>query len=79
MVSKKEIYSYGFKTLYEYFQYILESRINGNISACRQLIMDLSKPQSIEFITWLNLEKKQAEDSGDYEYLTNLTLQILKT
>lgn len=79
MVSKATIRQYGFVTLFDYFQYILESRINGNISSCRQLIMELSKPQSVDFLEWLSSEKKGVRDDNDYNFLTSLTLQILKS
>jgi hypothetical protein len=79
MVSKKTIKGYGFSTLFEYFEYILEGRVNGNISSCRELIMQLSKPQAIDFISWLAGEGKNADNKGDYEYLYNLTLQVLKS
>ena len=79
MVSKKEIKGYGFSTLFEYFEYILEGRINGNMSSCRELIMQLSKIQAVDFISWLDGESKNSDNRGDYEYLKNLTLQILKS
>ena len=46
MVSKKLIKSYDFETIENYFDYILESEINGQRSQAESLIKALSSSQN---------------------------------
>jgi hypothetical protein len=68
MVSKKTIKDYGFQYLTDYYDYIIESEINGQRSQARELINSLSKPQLVYFTDFIK---------GNEE-LTALTLQALK-
>ena len=78
MVSRAEIRASGFKSLPEYFENIRENYINGNLSDIWLMICELSKPQKVTFLEWCNQEKQAANDPNDYEYLTSVTLQILR-
>ena len=78
MVSVKEIRASGFKSLPEYFESIRENYINGNLSDIWLMICELSKPQKVTFLEWLVNEKHAASDPNDFEYLTSVTLQILR-
>lgn len=49
MVSKKTIKEYGFESLVDYFDYIIESKINGQRSQTIELFNDLSKSQKMDF------------------------------
>lgn len=53
MVSKKLIKSYDFETIENYFDYILESEINGQRSQVESLIKSLSKQQKKECLSHL--------------------------
>jgi hypothetical protein len=54
MVSKKDIQSLDFKTIEEYFEYIVDSKINGNYNQANELFNDLSKTQKKDFIEYLD-------------------------
>ena len=75
MVSRKELKDYGFKTLIEYYDYILDSLINGQLEHTINLIHELSKPQAVEFIQNLKVYEVPEEYARE---LTALTLQALK-
>jgi DNA polymerase III delta subunit len=62
MVSKKDIQSLDFKTIEEYFDYIVNSKINGNYNQANELFNDLSKTQKKDFIDWLQMLEYSSED-----------------
>jgi hypothetical protein len=62
MVSKKDIQSLDFKTIGEYFDYIVLSKINGNYNQANELFNDLSKTQKKDFIDWLQMMEYSSED-----------------
>ena len=45
MISKKDIAENEFQTMEEYYEYILESEINGQRGQVKDFIADLSKQQ----------------------------------
>ena len=53
MIYKKDLKDYEFKTIEEYFDYILESKINGQPTQVKRLIADLSPDQKKQFINYL--------------------------
>lgn len=55
MVTKKLIKSYDFETIEDYFNYILESEINGQRSQVISLIKLLSNIQKANFLNWIDL------------------------
>lgn len=52
MVYKKNLHELEFETIEQYFEYIVDSIINGQRSQANQLISDLSKKQKKDFIDW---------------------------
>ena len=50
MVSKKYIKNLGFEDIDGLYNYILESKINGNYEQTRQLVKKLTRLQFMEFI-----------------------------
>lgn len=54
MVSLKLLKSYDFTIIEHYFNYILESEINGQRSQVERLIKTLSKEQKKECLDWFN-------------------------
>jgi hypothetical protein len=76
MISRKTIKDYGFKTLNDYYEYIVESKINGNRSSVVELIDALSKIQAVEFIQWMKREGVQ--NLSIRQELEVLTLKSLK-
>lgn len=54
MVSKKTIKELDFKTIEEYFEYILDSKTNGQRPQAKELFNDLSKKQKLDFYEYVN-------------------------
>jgi len=54
MVSNKLIKSYDFQDINEYFEYIIDSRTNGNKSQAKELYKKLSSKQKKDFMEWFN-------------------------
>lgn len=69
MVSNKKIKDLDFQTIEDYYNYILESEINGNRSQVINLIQELSKPQKQGFLNWL-----KDYFGSDVEIVKELTL-----
>lgn len=56
MVTKKDLNALGFKKIEEYYNYIVESRINGQHTQSKELFSDLCdgmQGQKVEFFRWL--------------------------
>lgn len=54
MVSKKDIEGYDFKSINEYFDYIVESEVNGQRTQVTNLIDDMNKSQKKEAYTYIS-------------------------
>lgn len=53
MVSKKTIYGLDFATLEDYFNYIIDSKTNGQQKQAKELYKDLSTRQKNNFLMYL--------------------------
>jgi len=54
MISKKDLKNYEFKTIEDYFSYIIDSFINGNYSQLKKMLSkELSNNQKVLFCNWL--------------------------
>ncbi len=53
MVSKETLKEYGFKTINEYYEYILESLVNGQRKQAETLTKVLSTTQKVDAIEYL--------------------------
>lgn len=69
MVSKKIINILGFDTIQEYFDYIVESVVNGQKFQATELAKDLSKSQSKDYFDYIQLNYANHQD---YNYLIKL-------
>ena len=77
-----ELQELGFKTLQEYFEYIVESRINGQHKQARELFKRLSEGmqgQRVEFFRWLEesyyyegLDSGEQVDLLEWKFYLNL-------
>jgi hypothetical protein len=73
MVSKKTILGYEFSDIYEYFQYVVDSRINGQIKQAKDLYKKLSKVQKTEFWEWFDVTYYyDAMDNEQLNYVNDL-------
>lgn len=55
MISEKQLSEYGFETIEEYFEYILDSKTNGQHTQARELFKGLSQGmqgQRANFFEW---------------------------
>ena len=78
MVSKKLITSYEFSDITEYFDYIVESRANGQIKQAKDLYKKLSKVQKTEFWAWFDSSYYyDAQDSEETNYVNDLKTILL--
>lgn len=73
MVGKNTLLAYDFKSINQYFNYIIESKINGQYRQCAELIKKLSKNQKIEFLQELH----EYGHHPDIAYLDKLTVELL--
>ena len=64
MVSHKILKTYEFDNIEDYFQYILDSQINGNFSQVNDLYNDLSESQKKTFILYCNSEQGKFYGEG---------------
>ena len=79
MVSKKLIKGYEFSDLYEYFDYIVTSRVNGQIKQAKDLYKKLSKVQKADFWNWFDSSYYyDAQDSEETNYLNDLKTILCK-
>ena len=53
MISKKNLKEYEFNTMYDYYNYVIESKINGQFKQVRTLINNMSKTQHNHFIIYV--------------------------
>ena len=70
MVSKKTIKSLDFDTIEDYFNYIVDSKINGNRGQAKELYNDLSSRQKNSFKKWYEIYYYyDAVDNNEMKYL----------
>ena len=65
VVGKKTLDLYEYETIEDYYEYIVESEINGNYSQMKELFNKLAKGQKASFLVWLrinNIENIKLED-----------------
>jgi len=73
MVTKDKIRGLDFKTIEEYFEYILDSRTNGQHKQALELYNDLSPAQKTEFRNWFSaFAHYDAQDAGEQNPLNEL-------
>jgi hypothetical protein len=78
MVSQKTIKSLDLETIEDYFNYIVESRVNGQIQQSRELYHSMSERQKKEFESWFltfyhyDGEDYQTPAYMEYHHLLNI-------
>jgi len=66
-----------FETTEEYYQYIVDSKINGNIDQCRRLYRDMPKENRKEFLSSLaDHNYRFGDKQTEYEVLKLLIEEI---
>ena len=66
MISKETLKGYEFKTIEDYYRYIIQSRYNGQPEQVKELVADMSRAQNKEFIIW---HKDNLFDAIDIEFI----------
>jgi len=67
MIGKKTLKDYEFKTIEEYFDYIIDSQINGNHNQVRELFKKLDNNQKKTFFNYLKgFENSSFDIAGLY-------------
>jgi hypothetical protein len=64
VISKKVLMIFGFKVIEDYFNYIVESQINGNHSQVKQLYKKMDDGQKETFYNWLKMMEIKFNYSG---------------
>lgn len=72
MISNKTLKAYNFETLFNYFEYIIESKINSQHKQVENLIKDLSKEQKKTFLSYYN--DPQFKDRKDTAYCVQIAV-----
>ena len=66
MISKKDLKNYEFKTIEDYFNYIIDSKINGNFSQVKDLFNKLNKEQKSLCLKYLNYDDEIRQETLKY-------------
>lgn len=70
MIGKSTLKRYEFKAVEDYFNYIIESKINGNYLEVRKMIKKLSKEQKKQFFDYVeNQDGLYNLDDTDRKFL----------
>lgn len=75
MVGISTLRAYDFTSLDDFFNYIIESKLNGNFDQTRNLIDKLSKDQRIMFFQYMT--GQQQLQVNDYNTFTYLVIKLL--
>jgi hypothetical protein len=62
MISESYLKGLGFETMEELYQYIFDSKANGQLKQTREIVSKLSHKQHIEFIKWVRDEGHEIRD-----------------
>jgi hypothetical protein len=73
MVTKNTIKAYDFETLGDYYQYIIDSNINGQHGQVKNLISKFSKIQKKEFLYYL----EEWPDNKMIKSIRKTTIELL--
>ena len=75
MIGKSTLKAYGFKDMQEYYDMIVDSKINGQIEQCREQFNSCNKEQKKEFLSYL-ADETERENNGNTVYYQLLKLLI---
>lgn len=79
MVTKQTLSKYEFSYIEEYFEYILESKLNGQHEQSKELYDELTSVQSDEFFNWVELTYGyESEDENEMVYEMRLLREYYK-
>jgi hypothetical protein len=68
MVSNKTLKEYEFNQIENYFEYIVESKVNGQPQQVESLVKELSKKQKLQFLRYT----EQFDNDDDLKYCKNI-------
>lgn len=70
MIGKRALKVYGWTQIEQYFDYIVESKINGNHQQVRDLVKDLSKSQKRLLCNYLEGNEGLGISESDKNFIT---------
>lgn len=71
MISNKDLKSYEFNSTIDYYDYIIDSHINGQPQQVKQLYKDMSPKQRQEFILYLTYDSNYKEAGKLHRYISD--------
>lgn len=74
MITKKDLKYHDLEDIYQYFDCIIDFKINGQYSQVEKLIKELSRSQKVELCQYL----RDLEQSEHNNYVYDKVLSILK-
>jgi len=57
VIGNKTLKMYEFDSITDYYEYIVESEMNGNYSQMKNLFSKLSKGQKASFLAWMRINE----------------------
>ena len=77
MISKKLIKDLEKENINDFYNYIVESKINGNYTQTKEFIKKLSKTQRKDFFIYCENEKEIYKNVVDFTEVQNMILEVL--
>jgi len=79
MVTKQTLGTYEFSYMEEYYEYMLESKLNGQHTQSKELYEQLSEVQKDDFYEWVELTYGyEAEDEQEMNYEMRILREYYK-
>jgi len=79
MVTKQTLGTYEFSYMEEYYEYMLESKLNGQHTQSKELYEQLSEVQKDDFYEWVGLTYGyEAEDEQEMNYEMRILREYYK-
>ena len=73
MISKKYIKELGFVNMQDFFDYVVESKINGNYRQTKEFIQKMNKEQQLEFKDYMKYMGFEQEIQDE---LINIIMEV---
>jgi len=67
MIGKNTLKKYGYASITDYFEYIVDSQVNGNFFQVKELFKKLDNEQKNDFFKWLKSNEVSFNFSELYE------------
>jgi hypothetical protein len=75
MIYKKDLKAYGVECIEQYYEIIIQSKINGQYKQLEQQIKSLSKDQKKDFLDYIT--NYELEESDTIKYLESKIIELI--